>query len=176
MTMETETTPLVDVVAIRRGCDTSTARKLIVTGRVYVNGENVADPAARVADGAAVSVTAPHGFLPAAPMAETPPALDVLEQIKKFDYCAQCDAVVDGVFLQDAVVEEIERLRTKVAELERPRREKVLITVVVEADREQTPGFGYDPDDWARTAATRVAQMLGCYDPKVVAATWSPAT
>jgi hypothetical protein len=174
--MTIKMTPLVNVVAIQRDCDRSTARLLIVTGRVYVDGLIVADPAARVPADTAVRITAPPGFFHVAPVAETPLALDVLERIKKFDYCAQCDAVVDGVFLQDAVVEEIERLRAKVAELEQPRRERVLVTVVVEANREQAPGFGYDPDDWARTAATRVAQMLGCYDPKVVAATWSPAT
>ena len=100
--------------------------------------------------------------------------MDVLEQLKEFDFCAKCDPVTGGRFLQDAVIEEIERLRAIVSSHDRAARDRVLVTVSVSANREQIPGFGYDPEDWAKAAAARLSQMLGCYDPKVVSATWAP--
>jgi hypothetical protein len=107
---------------------------------------------------------------------QTQTQTDILDWLKNFDFCHRCDPVSDtgGKFRQDELIEELERLRGIVQSHDRAARDRVLITVTISANREYVPGFGYDPEDWVKAASARMAQMLGCYDPKVVSATWAP--
>lgn len=92
-------------------------------------------------------------------MSTTKTTQDPLEWLKNFDFCAKCDPVSDdgGKFMQDALIDEIERLRSIVTSHDRTLRDRVLITVTVSANREYVPGPGYDPENWAKAAAARVS-------------------
>jgi hypothetical protein len=61
-----------------------------------------------------------------------------------------------------------------VEETQIPARQRVKITVELECDREQFPGWGYDPQDMAKAAAERAAAVLASYNPTVTRALWLP--
>lgn len=109
-------------------------------------------------------------------MSETKEQTDILEQFDGFDFCAKCDAVIDGRSLIDSMSEEVRKLRARVAELESgkpPMYSRVRVLVQVECDREQVPGWGHDPQQMADGAALRVMQLLAVYRPKLCLATYA---
>lgn len=106
-------------------------------------------------------------------------AQDVLEWLKNFDFCPKCDALGDNGegFMQDRVIEELERLRARVRELEAGQEStqpRVRLLIAIECDREQVPGWGYAPQDMADAAARHATALLGCYSPRILAAAWTP--
>lgn len=91
----------------------------------------------------------------------------ILEQLRALEWRARCNDVV----------EKLNSLQSDIAELtadDLSVRPRMRMLIAIECDREQVPGWGYEPQDMADAAARHAMALLASYSPKVLAASWSP--